>query len=196
MELKDGNSILAKREKEQENANKPTKVITGKVVEKKPGFGKKVSNFFQADTGIDILDNVIVPGLIDFLYDIGLSGLSQILYHDAGKVKRKKSGSSFERTDYAGKSKKDRERPRNRGMFDLEEYFETQFDAQQVLSAMKERINNFDVTTVSDYYDFIGKTAPGNYLVADWGWYDLDGTVVRHSRDGWYIDLPKPRRLD
>ena len=183
--------------------NKPTKVIKGEVKEVKKGVGKKISEFFFEEDGKTVwkwvLDTCIKPGLIDLVYDIGVNTLRGRLY-GTGTRRRESSGSSFERNDYEGRFKSSREtrnKPKRRGAggFDLMEIFDDHGDAEAVLDAMKERIDKFDCVTVGDYYDFLGKSAPGNYMTADYGWEDLDGVSVRHTRDGFYIDLPKPIHL-
>lgn len=182
---------------------KPTKVIKGEVKEVKKGIGKKISEFFFEEDGKTVwkwvLDTCIKPGLIDLVYDIGVNTLRGRLY-GTGSRRSNRASSSFERNDYEDRFKSSREtknKPKRRGMggFDLMEILDDHADAEAVLDAMKERIDKFDCVTVGDYYDFIGKTAPGNYMTADWGWEDLDDVTVRHCRDGFYIDLPKPIHL-
>lgn len=186
--------------------NKPTKIIKGEVKEVKKGVGKKISEFFFEEDGKTVwrwvIDTCIKPGLIDLIYDIGVNTLRGRLY-GTGSRRSNSSGSSFERNDYEGRFKSSREtknKPKRRGLnggFDLMEILDDHGDAEAVLDAMKERIVNFDCVTVGDYYDFLGKTIPvGAYTSADYGWYDLSDVSVRHDRNGFYIDLPRPVHLD
>lgn len=199
----DGNSITEKREKAKEESLKPTCIVKGQVKTQEKTFGSKVKDFFIGDTGKDfastIWEDIIKPGVTDVIYDMIVGAASGLCYKDfGGRRKKNKSGSGsfYDYTNNSGSKKKERPSDRRRGMFDLEEVFDDKVDAQDVLNALQERIERFNVTTVGDYYDFIGKTAPGNYTTADWGWYDLDDVVVRHRNDGWVIDLPKPKHLD
>ena len=206
MSVNEGNSNYEKRVKAEEEAIKPTCIVKGEVKQQKKTLGKKISEFFFETNGKDVLhyvvEDVIQPRVRDLLYDIVVGTADAKIYGRGSKSSS--SSSSYERNDYENRFKnKNRnnwngagERRRRGSGFDLEEWFEDKLDALDVLNAMKGRINQFGMTTVGDYYDFIGKSAPGEYTTADFGWENLDGATVRHKRDGFYIDLPRPIRLD
>lgn len=202
--MSEGNSNYEKRVKAEEEASKPTCVVKGKVKEQKKSIGKKISEFFFETNGKDVLsyvvEDVIQPRVRDLLYDIVVGTADAKIY---GRGRRSSSsGSSYERNDYENRYKKngwndsDRKKSGRRGAFDLIEWFEDRQDAVDVLDAMKGRIKQFGTVTVNDYYDFIGKTIENNYTMADFGWDNLDNATIRHNRDGYIIDLPRPIHLD
>lgn len=186
--------------------DKPAKIIKGSTKEVKKSVGKKIGEFFFEENGKSVVawlvEDVLKPGIKDLFYDMIVNGARGAFY-GTGRRSRSESSSSYERNRYENRFKSNSQRrtenkpQRRNGGFDIEEIFETHQDAQDVLDAMKLRIEKFGMTTVGDYYDFIGKTAPsGQYTTADWGWDDLTDVTVRHNRDGFYIDLPRPVHLD
>lgn len=200
----EGNSNYEKR-KAEEAEEKLECVVKGEVKQKKKSVGRRISEFFFESNGKDVLsyliEDVIRPRAKDILYDIIVGGADAKIY-GRGTRRRSSSSSSYERDDYENRFKTNRtsrrseDKPKRRGVFDLEEYLDDRQDAQNVLDAMKDRIKRYQSVTVGDYYDLLGKTCPGDYTTVDYGWDDLEDVHVRHSRDGYYIDLPKPIHLD
>lgn len=200
--MQQGNSDTEKKHN-SDDANKPTCIVKGNVAPQKKTAGTKLKEFFKNDTGEsvlhDIYEDVIKPGIIDLIYDMGVGALSSLCYHDGGRRKRKGSGSSYEKTDYTkASSSRESRRERRRSVLDTEYTFEDYNDAADVRAAIIDRCQHFGTTTVDDYYDYIGVSNPGQYCGADWGWHDLDeeNTKIRKKGREWVIEMPKPRHLD
>lgn len=66
-------------------------------------------------------------------------------------------------------------------------------DAEKVLRELKDAIETFGIATVSDFYRAVNMST--EYTEGDWGWTNLDDVGVYECRQGWYINLPKPRYL-
>lgn len=204
--MPEGNSNYEKRKAAEEESEKLTCVVKGEVKQKKKSVGRRIGEFFFESNGKDVLsylvEDVIRPRAKDILYDIVVGGAEAKIYGRGTKSSRR-SGSSYERDDYENRFKNNRsssrrseDKPRRRGVFDLEEYLDDRQDAQNVLDAMQDRIKRYQSVTVGDYYDLLGKTCPNDYTMSDYGWDDLEDVKVRHSREGYFIDLPKPIHLD
>ena len=68
--------------------------------------------------------------------------------------------------------------------------------AEDLLDDMADRIEEFGQVDMAWFLDQIGEDAEGLWNAEDWGWTNLSGVRVRGSnRNGWYIDLPKPKEL-
>lgn len=68
---------------------------------------------------------------------------------------------------------------------------ETYGDAQKVLHAMREIIENFSVVTIADLYELVG--LPGHYTFSRMGWSTLDAVEIRAAEEkGWFVDFPEP----
>jgi hypothetical protein len=188
--------------------DKPAKIIKGSTKEVKKSVGKKICEFFFEENGKSVLswlfEDVVKPGIKDLMYDFVVNGARGAFYGTGRRSRSESTSSSYERSRYENRFKSnssDRRtanKPQRRnGGWDIEEVFEEMRDAQDVLDAMRDRIDKFGSTTVGDFFDFIGKTIPsGQYTSADWGWDNLDDVSVRHNREGFYIDLPRPVHLD
>lgn len=188
--------------------DKPAKIIKGSTKEVKKSVGKKIGEFFFEENGKSVLgwlvEDVLKPGIKDLFYDMIVNGARGAFYGTGRRSRSESASSSYERSRYEDRFKSnssDRRtvnKPKRRnGGWDIEEVFEEMRDAQDVLDAMRDRIDKFGSTTVGDFFDFIGKTIPsGQYTSADYGWDNLDDVSVRHNREGFYIDLPRPVHLD
>lgn len=188
--------------------DKPAKIIKGSTKEVKKSVGKKITEFFFEENGKSVMswlvDDVIKPGIKDLMYDLVVNGARGMFYGTGRRSRSETRGtSSYEKSRYENRFKSsnsgctENKPHRRNGGFDIEEIFEEMRDAQDVLDAMRDRIDKFGSTTVGDFFDFIGKTIPsGQYTSADWGWDNLDDVSVRHNREGFYIDLPRPVHLD
>lgn len=203
----DGNSNYDKRKQAELEQQKPTKVISGKVHRQKKGLGKKIFEFFFECSGREVVDyvvdDVIKPRIKDLFYDMFVSGASSAIYGDGKKRNSNSNTRSYERNDYENRynktSNRSEAKPFRKGVFDIVEYMDTKSDADAVLENMLLRIDNFGSTTVNDYYIFLDQSIPiGYYTIAEWGWDkddDLNDDMVKHSRQGWYLDLPKPKHI-
>ena len=187
--------------------DKPAKIIKGSTKEVKKSVGKKIGEFFFEENGKSVLgwlvEDVLKPGIKDLFYDMIVNGARGAFYGTGRRSRSESTSSSYERSRYENRFKSnssDRRtanKPQRRnGGWDIEEVFEEMRDAQDVLDAMRDRIDKFGLTTVADFYDFIGKTIPpGQYTSVDYGWDDLTDVNVCHNREGFYIDLPRPKYI-
>ncbi|MDY4815008.1 MAG: hypothetical protein SO274_05410 [Turicibacter bilis] len=67
------------------------------------------------------------------------------------------------------------------------DYYE---DAKTVLFTLIELIKNYGFAYVSDLYDLINSIS--TYEDTKRGWYDLTSADIKHTSDGYVLDLPRP----
>ena len=72
--------------------------------------------------------------------------------------------------------------------------FRSRVEADEVLSTLRELVEDYKAASVSDLYDLVGIT--GDFQDHKWGWYDLDLARVTRGRDGYFIDFPRIRPID
>ena len=65
--------------------------------------------------------------------------------------------------------------------------------AYDVLDKLKDLIEMYEVASVGDLYSLLGITA--NHVDENWGWHDLSASAIVRSRDGFFLDLPKPENI-
>ena len=73
--------------------------------------------------------------------------------------------------------------------------FMTEDEAVNVLRYLRGNVEEYGVTSVSDFLDKSGLKANNNHT--KWGWYNLDIARVEYDDDTemWYIVFPKPKSL-
>ena len=71
--------------------------------------------------------------------------------------------------------------------------FDTRQEALEVLDEMEDILECDGVITVADLYQLSGLDE--DYTDHDWGWTHLRSADVIKTRDGFMIDLPRPKRL-
>ena len=194
---------------------KPTieRVTTGKVIKQKKGvFKRTIESFLGNETrsvGEYILHDVIFLAAKRMVCDmVGWGGAAEmILFGD--KAGRGGRGRDRDRahTSYGSYYKdtgRDRDRDRNdrrdisreaRSRHDFDEViFETRGDAERVLFDLADLIKDYGQATVRDFYDFAGIRS--EHTDENYGWVDMRGVIVRPTRNGYVIDLPRTKVLD
>lgn len=178
---------------------KPKKVTKGKVVTKKPSFGKRAADLFLGDESVEdvkgyILLDVIVPAIKDLISDVIVGGLDMILFGEHRARGSRRSNNSVY-TSYSNISRNDNRRqpqrsaPRRAGYMLKEIIFDSRGAAEEVLGNMIDYLKDYGTVSVGDLYDMVGE--PGQFTDNAWGWYDLGQASVRRVRDGYTLVLPR-----
>lgn len=189
-------------------ASEPKKVVTGEVVRKKKGLGRKFKDTFVSEDAGSVKDyvifDVLVPALKDTLYDVVSNSISMFLFGGS----RGPSGGSYGRRDYGSYSRPQRgaktsyrgsetAQERRRDVLDYDEIeFNNIVDANKVCDKLMWRMKEYGVVTLADFYDYVGITPDFTY--EKYGWYDF-GCVLEPKRmygGKYYIPLPRPVRID
>ena len=139
-----------------------------------------------------VLEEVIIPTLVDGLRDVIYAATDYILY--GGSQRRGRSGGNRRNGSYTSYSKKS-QRPTRKVSPSSSAYYITYDDrseAEDVLSKMRDVVDTREFVTIMDMFSVAGKQT-NNYTYNSWGWSDLRTAYVRRTTDGrYYIDLPKP----
>lgn len=196
------NSRKYHEEQEIREARRPKKVINGVVRKKRPSlvdrFKATIIKESPENVRKYIIQDVIIPRLIDGVYDILTGAYDMTFRGDVGRRPGRSTTNSLgSKINYVGfYPNNDRGgRPANTKRTDVARsfdniYFESKGEAELVLDNMVEILNSqYKQVTVADLYDLVG--VDGEFTDNDFGWRDLSGAKVRHSSDGYYIDLPR-----
>lgn len=190
--------------------------LKGRVKRKKSIFSSVKDEFISEDAdsmGSYLLNDILFPALRDLINDI-CHGAIDAAFGGGGSYRRgssrRRGGSyiSYDRMYDDRRSRRrrddDDDRPRRRRLPDCSEYIfdpdefdrpsDAKREADELLDRMGDRIEDYGEVTVAWFLDQVGEDAGWN--AEDWGWTNLAGVKVRGSnRNGWYIDLPKPKEL-
>ena len=184
--------------REEVAEKKVEKVVSGKTSTKKKSGMRKLSDTFLSEDVSNvksyIFSEVLLPAAKKLVSDIVTNGINMLLY---GEIKNKKGNSSkVSYSRYYDDRSRDYRSPVVRNNFDYDEIiFETRGDAEAVLDAMYDILNQYKVVSVAELYDLASITTH-NYTCNNYGWIDLRGSSVVRVRDGYILKLPRALAID
>lgn len=184
--------------REEVAEKKVEKVVSGKTSTKKKSGIRKLSDTFLSEDVSNvksyIFSEVLLPAAKKLVSDIVTNGANMLLY---GEIKNKKGNSSkVSYSRYYDDRSRDYRSPVVRNNFDYDEIiFETRGDAEAVLDAMYDILNQYKVVSVAELYDLASITTH-NYTCNNYGWIDLRGSSVVRVRDGYILKLPRALAID
>lgn len=188
-EQKEQKEIATDRQKMQ-------KVVSGPVKTKKKGEIRKFKDVFISEDASNIKSyiwfDVLVPAFKNMLEDAVTNGIRMILRGETGARKgtstaAKISYNRFYEDDRRYDSRNTRTTRTGYSYDDVS--FTNRGDAEVVLSRLDEAIETYGLVSVADLYDLAGITpAHTDYK---YGWTNIRNAVVRPTRDGYIIDMPK-----
>lgn len=201
---------------------KVKKVVTGKVVEKKPPtLGDRFKNMFLHDGGNfaeHIVEKIVVPMVKDMALSIATQmvdgfrqGVEEMLFGPDGKERRGRTTSygtgrpvvNYTRYSSSSTVRRSGDRPGNdrddgprRSNRVKEIIVESREDGDAVIEEL-EAIIDSDIghCTVGDFYAACNES----FVSTDegWGWTDLSNARVRKlARDEFLIVMPRPRPIE
>jgi hypothetical protein len=181
------------------------KVATGRVIQKKKTLREKFSETFMSTDGHSVTEyvifDVLIPSVKDAISEIVGGALNMMLFGDRkGRHTERRNGQSVVYTSYENyynnRNRSDDRRdqgPRSRANVE-DIVFNTRLDAEEVLSNMIDRINEYGVVTVKALYEFADLKS--NYTMDSYGWYNLNNATVDRVQGGYLLKLPKPVVID
>jgi hypothetical protein len=208
-----GNSQKDKKEVKEESKPKMKSVVHGKVTERKPGLGKRIKETFLGGESLQtVLENVVVdvvvPQVKDLMFDFVSTTVQRKLFGTSRNIRSGSSSSPVTKINYgafsnsnnrssspagrAGESDAPKTQRSSNAYENL--VFENRGDAESVIDALAAAIDQYNVVTLSDLYEVIGHT--GKYTDEKYGWDTMVGAHVARVRDGFLLELPRPKFLE
>lgn len=197
---------LAQKAMEEDKAepeHKFEQVVQGK--QKKRSLGRRFAKTFLKTSTDDVktylISDVLIPSIVDTLFNIITGGASLYFYGDTGRgVRDPREGRlGYHKANKEAMGKRERIQ---RGTtysyrggaseFDFDDVvLESRGDCERILRDMEDAIYTYGQVTVADLYDMIGITN-ANFQNYKFGWIDLKNAGYSRLRDGGYVlDLPK-----
>ncbi|ADD80958.1 gp067 [Rhodococcus phage ReqiPepy6] len=207
----------AKQDGKPEQKKPEVKQITvGTVTRRKKPLGRRVMETFGGGdaqgVGSYILQDVLLPAAKDMVADAVSQGIEKMLFGESRGRRTRSSSSGYSggnnrtpyNSSYNGGSRYavnpgHRQEPRQmshrgRATHNFDEIvLDSRAEATEVLDNLYSMISQYDVATVADLYNMVGVT--GDFTDEKWGWVELHGAQVRHVRDGYLLELPRPEHL-
>ena len=207
-----------------EKETRPAKKTKSKVRHKRSIWKSVGDRFISEDAeyvGSSIVDDILVPALKDLINDIlhgaidmtfgggtyrgsysrrsgrGRSRISYDRMYDDARFSRRRRDRDDD--DYDDRRSRRRLPDCSEFVFDPRDFdrpSDAKCAAEDLLDDMADRIEEYGQVDVAWFMDQVGEDVDGRWNAEDWGWTNLSGVRVRGSnRNGWYIDLPKPKEL-
>lgn len=181
--------------KSSDEKRRAEKIVKGTVKTKQKNGINKITDVFIAEDVNNVksyvLLDVLVPTIKKAIVDIITDGVHMIFLGGTGKGGRRAS-------DYTSYSKysdnrRDERRyndSRARTGFDYEDIiFDNRGEADKVLYAMDEMMDQYGLVRVADMYDLAGLSSP--YTANDYGWTNIRNAEIKRVRDGYIIKMPR-----
>ena len=154
-----------------------------------------------------VVMEVLVPQAKDMMAEAASQGFERMIYGDSRPPRRGAAGprpagpTNYTRYAVRGNNPLGRAgaadanppvRPRSPGIDDI--LFASRVEGDTVLERLYDLLNEYESVSVSDLYSLVGWSP--SYTDQKWGWTNLHGSLVRRTRDGYTLELPKPLPLD
>ena len=182
------------------------KVVKGKVKTKKKSEARRFADVFISEDIQNVksyvIGEVLIPAAKKALSDIVTNGIDMILYGEAGVSKRRNSSSSrvsyqsyYDKEDRRDRRDRERYSTRSRAGYNFDNIIlDSRGEAENVLCAMEDEIENYGIVSVADLYELVGVS--GNYTDNKYGWTDLRTASIARTRDGYMLKLPRALPID
>lgn len=181
---------------------KPKVKKIANATRKKKTLGMKIKESIVGNdsrsVGEYIFQDVLIPAAKDTITAMVSGGIEMMMYGEVrGRREKSKNGS---KASYYKYYEKDSTRERDRGYANRSSYsftdieFETRGEAEEVLNCLADLIDTYGVATVADFYDAVGIAS--EYTDNKYGWTSLRNAGSKRIRDGFILELPKPKVVD
>ena len=172
------------------------KVTKGTVKRKKQTLGKQFIGMFTGEdsksVGEYILHDVVIPAVKSTLVDVVQGGIEMFLY---GERKPRGGHTSYYKSYNSYNNAYKPQKPQQRHTNKTGEYVvDTRHEATDVLHGMMAVLEEYGQVSLADLHDLLGVT--GDFTDNDYGWTNLAQAKITRVRDGYLIDLPRPRYLN
>jgi hypothetical protein len=199
-----------KPDKDKKPEKNIEKVVTGEVIQKPTGIGRKFKTiFFGGDMKSSVryvAADVLLPALRDILVDVITSGAKRMVYGES--FYRRRPTEMRSRTSYNAiysnpidvrsrpMDPRDRARLPDQPHQGRQERFDPgsfvaarREDAERVIERMSDILDMYEVVSLADLLDLLGKIS--SPIDNKWGWTYLKNVEIRQVREGWLIELPE-----
>ena len=190
------------QEEKKQEERKIEKVVSGSVKTKKKSGFRKFADVILSDDKDKvksyIMEDIIIPGIKDTLYNIIAGGAGMLLDRGNGRGARTVNTSKVSYRSFS--DPRDTVRPgsadtRVRNRFDFDDIvYSSRPEAEAVLDQMQEVIERYGFVTVADMYDMSNLTEP--YTSNKYGWTNIRTAEVTRGGGGYVLKLPKASAID
>lgn len=204
------NSYKSREEEETVEKKEEPKRVDGPIVQAKTRKRNGVQKFFRSLIAEDlpnikdyIIDDILRPTIQNFLIDSLTDTVSMVFGGEVGSrgSRRRSHSDRVSYRDYydddrrGSRRRRDRDRDDDFRGYDLDDVIvDTRAEAERVLDKLDEIIDRYGYVTVADVYELVG--IQGRWTDNKYGWTRIASAKPQRVRDGYLIQLPRPKPLD
>lgn len=199
----------------EKTVNAPVKKVAhGTAVVRRKSLKERISDWLfvnEEDYEDYVYEDIIRPAILDALGDISHNAIEavrdtiDIVLFGSIKGARRRRGGYFRTSyddDYWDRERRNRRRDRDddrrvsRRSDDVAAKVESRSEAVDLVQAMQERVHDYRVASVLNFYDMADM--PTRSTDDDYGWdlgHPFEATITR-MRDGYIVEPNKPVYLD
>ncbi len=186
------------------------KIIEGKVIKRKKGFGAKFRDSLVGEGGVEgaldtFITDILVAGLKGMISDMVSrstdslrDGVERMLWGEPRKRSFYRAGGQYVPYDRVQRrqpaaefrtiSREERAHHDFSGLI-----LASRGEAEEILDALRQHLEQYGTVSVQDLYDWVGITS--DFTDEKWGWEDLRSASIRHVRGGYLISLPRTQPI-
>ena len=194
MERFESNSHKYKQEQKTSNERPEIKPVVKNEVKVKKNDLRRFAGAIISEEAHNvknyILMDVIIPAIRNTIVDI-ITGSTQRIFGGGSTSKPSTPASRFSYNNCYRKedsTKRAESVQSNRFYYD-DIVFKDRLDAENVLEAMDNIIAQYNMVSVNDLFDLVGRS--GSPQDARYGWTSLSTARVDWTREGYILNLPK-----
>lgn len=197
-----------KSKEDAQSEKRATRIITDGVTQRKKPLGRQIAETFTGDgfqtVGHYVLFEIMIPAAKDMLFDVITGGAAHSLFGDnSGRRSNvvRRAGQAVT-NQYWSSTKNQNDRvplparaipAQSRYNFD-DIVIDDRGKAEEVIDQLVLLIEEYEVARVQDLFELVGIT--GHYTDQAWGWTDLRTASVTRTKEGYLLNLPKPKPIE
>ena len=180
-------------------------VVNGKVNMQK-SLGARIHDDLELEDNHEVAKyiwkDLLIPKLKDLFYELATGSLEKKMYGTTSGGRRggPRRNESASYTRYYKSDSRPSHRDDDSSSDSRLDYKDIllyeRADAEQILSTLCDLIDTYHEASIGDLYDAAGITPDDNFTTnTQYGWTNLSSATVRRVKDGYILDLPRPKFL-
>lgn len=184
------------------------KVVTGEVIQKPKGVGRKFKDIFLGGDARQaaryVTADVLLPALRNLIVDMVTKGAERLIYGELQYRRRPTINYSSRYQGVQYNRPFDPRDPRERSYIVSDRVRQNRHEINDVILATKEEadlvverlidiIDKYEIVSLADLYDLLGLQT--SHIDNKWGWTVLGNVPIRQIRQGYLLELPPLEEL-
>ena len=208
------NSITSRGDRGERTKKRPERVVKGRAIRRKKSLGSNLAKTFLGNDAKSVVAyifyEVLIPAAKNTIQDMITGGIEMLLFGEGSgnrsRRHQKRDGQSvvsysnyYQGGRTRGSSRRNGEpsrsvyRNRTRGIEEI--IIDDRSEAEDVLEALRDMLDEYESVSVADLMDLTGFDNE-DWTDAKWGWDDLRHAKVIRVRGGYMLDLPDPIAIE